>query len=203
MEYKKGDLRVWWIPQVPMADFKVNVSSLVEAKKLLTVLADYDIFQYENNVKPDFCNTGGLQIYDEECKEDGEDGWVDWESEYGDSIDDLSISELKKFDVRRNQSCACEYDNIPGAILLAINNHVLRGQRCGNFVTAVLSNDLTEAVNRADDECQKCLHTIIRYLYNNCPGGCWGSKKKMDDWRKNGGVEGKEIGDIGDLIYPK
>lgn len=53
-----------------------------------------------------------------------------------------------------------EYDKIPNVILLAINNHVLRGQRCGHFVTAVLSNDLTEAVNRADDECQKCLHTI-------------------------------------------
>jgi hypothetical protein len=98
---------------------------------------------------------------------------------------------------------AFEYDNIPDAILLAINNHVLRGQHCGHFVTAVLSNDLIEAVNRADDECQKCLRSIVRYLYNRCPGGCWGSKKKMEEWRKNGGIEGKEVGDIGDLIYPK
>jgi hypothetical protein len=96
-----------------------------------------------------------------------------------------------------------EYSNIPDAILLAINNHVLRGQNCGHFVTAVLSNDLIEAVNRADDECQKCLRSIVRYLYNRCPGGCWGSKKKMEEWRENGGVEGKEVGDILDLIYPK
>jgi hypothetical protein len=193
MEYKNGDLRIWWIPQVPMEAFYVYIQSLVEAKKILTVLADYDMFQYNNNVKPDYCNVGGLQIYE---KEEGE--WLDWESEDGESIDDLSISELEKLN-----ACVCEYDNIPDAILLAINNHVLRGQHCGHFVTAVLSNDLIEAVNRADDECQKCLRSIVRYLYNRCPGGCWGSKKKMEEWRKNGGIEGKEVGDIGDLIYPK
>ncbi len=193
MEYKNGDLRVWWIPQVPMEAFYVYVQSLVEAKKILTVLADYDMFQYKNNVKSDYCNVGGLQIYE---KEEGE--WLDWESEDGESIDDLSISELEKLN-----ACVCEYDNIPDAILLAINNHVLIGQHCGHFVTAVLSNDLIEAVNRADDECQKCLRSIVRYLYNRCPSGCWGSKKKMEEWRKNGGIEGKEVGDIGDLIYPK
>jgi hypothetical protein len=25
----------------------------------------------------------------------------------------------------------------------------------------------------------------------------------MEEWRKNGGIEGKEVGDTGDLIYPK
>ena len=110
---------------------------------------------------------------------------------------------MKFVEIEDGEDMKSEYDNIPDAILLAINNHVLRGQNCGHFVTAVLSNDLIEAVNRADDECQKCLRSIVRYLYNRCPGGCWGSKKKMEEWRKNGGIEGKEVGDIGDLIYPK
>ena len=110
---------------------------------------------------------------------------------------------MKFVEIEDGEDMKSEYDNIPDAILLAINNHVLRGQHCGHFVTAVLSNDLTAAVNRADDECQKCLRSIVRYLYNRCPGGCWGSKKKMEEWRKNGGIEGKEVGDTGDLIYPK
>lgn len=69
-----GKLRVWWIPQIPGMAFYVFVSSPDEAKKLLSVLADYDLFQYENRIKPDYCNTGGLQVF-----EDGE--WLEWEDE--------------------------------------------------------------------------------------------------------------------------
>lgn len=36
----KGDLRVWWIPQVPIQDsFFVLVNSPAEAKKILDVLS--------------------------------------------------------------------------------------------------------------------------------------------------------------------
>ena len=67
----EGDLRVWWVPQVPMEAFYVPVETLAQAKWLLQVLADYDAFQLENNVKPDYCNVGGLQVL--------EDGiWTDW-----------------------------------------------------------------------------------------------------------------------------
>ncbi len=67
-------LRVWWIPQVPMKPFYVPVSSLEEGAKLLDVLAAYDMFQFENNVKPDYCNVGGLDVF-----EDGE--WCSWMDE--------------------------------------------------------------------------------------------------------------------------
>lgn len=69
---EEGDLRVWWIPQVPMEPFYFNVVSAEVGTMTTDVLAAYDIFQYENNVKPDFSNAGGIQVF-----EDGE--WVDWE----------------------------------------------------------------------------------------------------------------------------
>jgi len=78
----KGDLRVWWIPQVPMKPFHVPVESLEQAMFLLDVLADYDIFQFENRIKPDYCNAGGLEVFD-----DGE--WFEWENKMGDSVNDL------------------------------------------------------------------------------------------------------------------
>ena len=74
-----GALRVWWVPQVPMKKFIVPVGTVKEAVLIMNTLADYDKFQYENNVKPDYCNVGGLEIVDA-------DGvWVDWthESEDG------------------------------------------------------------------------------------------------------------------------
>lgn len=77
-------LRVWWIPQVPMKAFRVDVESTKEAKKLLDVLANYDIFQYENKIKPDYSNTGGLETYNEETKK-----WEEWYSDDGESIDEV------------------------------------------------------------------------------------------------------------------
>jgi hypothetical protein len=64
-------LKVWWVPQIPMEAFEVEVSSLADADLLLDVLADYDAFQFEHRVKGDYCNAGGLVML-----EAGE--WVDW-----------------------------------------------------------------------------------------------------------------------------
>lgn len=69
-------LRVWWIPQISMKSFYVPVSSLQEARLILDILAMYDIFQFENKVKPDYSNTGGLQYFDENEKD-----WLDWYNE--------------------------------------------------------------------------------------------------------------------------
>jgi hypothetical protein len=86
-------LRVWWIPQVPMKAFYAEVRSLREAKLLLNTLADYDLFQLENNIKPDYANVGGLQ----ELGEDGD--WTDWcDEESGASIDNLDMQECEEFD---------------------------------------------------------------------------------------------------------
>lgn len=76
---KNGQLCVWWVPQIPTKNFNVLVDNLKEAKLLLDTLADYDLFQFENNIKPDYSNTGGLLIWDEEMEPD-ENGekWCDW-----------------------------------------------------------------------------------------------------------------------------
>jgi len=86
-----GDLRVWWMSQVPMQPFHVSVPDVKTAKLVLDCIARYDIFQLEHNVKPDFCNAGGLERFDpediipEEC-----DGWTEWYDETtGEDIDDL------------------------------------------------------------------------------------------------------------------
>lgn len=68
-------LRVWWMPQVPGKQFTVDVASVAEGVKLCDVLANYDLFQFENRIKPAYCNAGGLMMIDA----DGE--WVDWYDE--------------------------------------------------------------------------------------------------------------------------
>ena len=77
MNYNVGDLQLWWIPQVPMNPFTVDVDTVEEAVKILQVLAHYDLFQLDNNIKPDYSNAGGLCIW---CEDDGsgKPGWQDW-----------------------------------------------------------------------------------------------------------------------------
>jgi hypothetical protein len=84
--------KVWWIPQVPMKSFDVMVDTVAEGKLLLDTLANYDLFQFENNVKPDYANTGGLCVF-----EDNE--WVDWGSEDGRNIDEIELSEIKEMNL--------------------------------------------------------------------------------------------------------
>ena len=86
-------LRVWWIPQIGNCDtFYVPVKSAEDGKRLLDTLAAYDAFQLQNNIKPDYCNTGGLQIFDE-----AEGEWNDWyletEDDFFDDVDEYCESD--------------------------------------------------------------------------------------------------------------
>jgi len=79
----EGDFKVWWIPQIPMEPFTVPVRNPYEAKLIIKTLALYDLFQYQNNIKPDYSNAGGLMIF-----EDGD--WTEWyDEETGCDINEL------------------------------------------------------------------------------------------------------------------
>jgi len=93
---KQGQLQVWWIPQVPMSNpFTVDVKNIDEAKLLLDALANYDLYQFENKIKPDYCNVGGLRTWDENSDGENNAGWIEWMDENGNDIDSLIIEELK------------------------------------------------------------------------------------------------------------
>ncbi|MFF0828780.1 hypothetical protein ACFYU8_17750 [Brevibacillus sp. NPDC003359] len=66
-------IRVLHFPQVPCEPFIVEVKSLEEAKLLYDTLANYDLFQYENRIKPDFANATVVEQWD-----DGDQEWVSW-----------------------------------------------------------------------------------------------------------------------------
>ena len=56
----------------------VDVKTVAEGVKVMDTLAKYDEFQYENKIKPDYANAGGLQMCD---PEQPSEGWVDWYDE--------------------------------------------------------------------------------------------------------------------------
>ena len=75
------------------------------------------------------------------------------------------------------------YSAIPPRTLEAIDCYVSERVAVGDFLTAVLENNLSGAMNAADDENMAALEMIVRYCYNHIPAGCWGSPEKVAAWR--------------------
>lgn len=89
-------LRITHFPQIPCNPFIVEVNDLKEAKKITDVLAAYDLFQYKEKIKPDYCNSTFLEEYNEE-----EDVWYTWYDEES-GISDINeyfnhIEEIRQY----------------------------------------------------------------------------------------------------------
>lgn len=88
-------LQVWWVPQVPMKAFTVDVATVEEGVKIMSVLAEYDTFQYEHNIKPDYANACGLNQWDENSDGEGTPGWCDWyDEESGESDPEVYLESM-------------------------------------------------------------------------------------------------------------
>ena len=79
---------------------------------------------------------------------------------------------------------------IPPNIVEGLDRYVNEHQPVGDFLTAVLSNDLRESLGRADLSSRRAIFEIVSLLYNYAPGVCWGSKEKVMAWL---GGEDKDV----------
>lgn len=52
----------------------------------------------------------------------------------------------------------------------------------GDFLTAVLENDLMGAMGRADEDNLLNMPAICAYVYNEMPSRCHGSVEQVDAW---------------------
>lgn len=64
--------RVWYVPQIPMEAFFYETDDLGTAQTVLDALAGFASFEYDNNLKPDYADAGGIELYDEEY------GWEEY-----------------------------------------------------------------------------------------------------------------------------
>ena len=72
--------------------------------------------------------------------------------------------------------------NIPQRTKESLDKYVNEKIPTGGFLLAVLTNDLFEAVERADIDNKKALNDICRYIYNEMPSACWGSPQIVKKW---------------------
>ena len=71
---------------------------------------------------------------------------------------------------------------IPARTLDALERYATWHVRPGDFLLAVLRNDLLAAVTRADAENLAALRDIVLHVYWELPGPCWGTRAKVLDW---------------------
>jgi len=65
-----------------------------------------------------------------------------------------------------------------GGLQRYIENHIPPGE----FLKAVIKNDLSAAVDRADEENLHNIPAYVGFLYNQAPSACWGSKENFEYW---------------------
>ena len=75
---------------------------------------------------------------------------------------------------------------IPDRILKSLHRYSTDHVPTGDFLRAVLSNDLFGAVRRADDESLKAIGEICKHVYNELPAECWGSREVVAKWIEQG-----------------
>lgn len=61
--------------------FVVPVELIAGGVENLEVQASCDLFKFENMVKPDYSNAGGLEVWSDDCDGEGNAGWESWYDE--------------------------------------------------------------------------------------------------------------------------
>ena len=71
---------------------------------------------------------------------------------------------------------------VPEHLRAGLLGYLFRHEPVGGFLTSVLTNDLHEAVGRADPASFAALPKIIQFLYACAPSLSWGSEQAVKDW---------------------
>lgn len=79
---------------------------------------------------------------------------------------------------------------LPAHMIDHVSGYVLVGQPPGDFLWAVLCNDLMEAAGRADASNQRALFLYAAFLHNHAPSECFRSRARVVTWCRKGGVIG-------------
>lgn len=75
-----------------------------------------------------------------------------------------------------------QYASIPARMQEALRRYVVQGIKPGDFLTAVITNNLRDAVGYADDENLPLLKLYVQWFHNVAPSGCHDTAANMWAW---------------------
>lgn len=76
-----------------------------------------------------------------------------------------------------------DYSKLPERLRDGARRWIEERIKPGDFLTAVIKNDLLWAFTYADDENLKKMHEIVKWWYNEAPHQCWGSPERFNSWK--------------------
>ena len=81
---------------------------------------------------------------------------------------------------------------IPRQMWSSVIEYIVQGHPVGDFLAALLSNDLMRTAAKADAMNLPRLPDYVQFLYNCAPAGCFGSPAAFNEWLRTGGVIGRQ-----------
>jgi hypothetical protein len=75
-----------------------------------------------------------------------------------------------------------DYAKLPESLRGGLRRYIEEHIRPGDFLYAVLADSLSSAVMLADDGNRERLLDIARWVYNEAPPMCHGSREKVEAW---------------------
>ena len=91
-----------------------------------------------------------------------------------------------------------DYSKIPESTISALKAWIKYARPMGSFCEAVVSNDLREALGRADDDTRAAIFETVAWMYNHAPIDCWGSAEALTSWPKAvRGCKGEDCDELG------
>lgn len=83
---------------------------------------------------------------------------------------------------------------VPPHMIESMVAYINTGRPLGHFLSAIVSNDLAGACNRADEINQHLLYDYVVLLSSYAPAGCWGSFEAYTKWVSHRGMlfEGRD-----------
>jgi hypothetical protein len=100
----------------------------------------------------------------------------------------MVMKTASEWEVRLTKSL--EASKIPERMYGGIIRYIITSIHPGDFLCAIITNNLKGAFTTADDENQLIVRDYVQWFYNHAPGSCWGSKEAMSNWtgtNKGGG----------------
>lgn len=75
-----------------------------------------------------------------------------------------------------------DWARVPAHLRAGVLRYLVDHVRPGQFLSAVLRNDLADAVLRGDDQSLAGLRDLVLFLHNHAPAQSHGSEANFDAW---------------------
>ena len=134
------------------------------------------------------------EIFQEEKREETENAVADeFAKALKESVDKTATNIAKEaidHFLEKQTSQSPRFDRLPPYMQDGAKRYVEEGCTPGDFLQAVLENNLSGAYGYADDVNIREMYNWAMWLHNDIPALCWGTKDQVKAWCATGGLNG-------------